>query len=112
MRPPFAEDAGGRVREVQPVSRAWRAHLPLERLERDARPYRRLNTIALEFGREDQIPSVPAGARAFAEALRRAGIPYSLDEYTGGHVDHTRERFETRLLPFFSSAFSARQPRR
>jgi S-formylglutathione hydrolase FrmB len=104
---PFEADSLGRVREIPRVLRAWRTFLPLDRLARDASPYRRLRTIALEFGRQDAIASVPAGARAFAETLHRAGIPYTVEEYTGGHTDHARERFETRLLPFFSRVFSA-----
>ena len=104
---PFAVDSGGRLVEVEQVLRSWRAYLPLERLTRDAHPYRRLLSIAMDFGREDQIPSVPAGTRAFAEVLKQAGIPFTLEEYTGGHIDKTRERFEKHVLPFFSRAFSA-----
>ena len=67
----------------------------------------RLMTIVLDFGRQDQIPSVPAGARAFAQMWERAGVRHTLDEFTGGHVDRTRERFETRLLPLFGRVLSA-----
>lgn len=108
---PFAADGSGRPREVSPVARAWRKYLPLERLAQDARPYRRLISIAVDFGREDPIPSVPAGSRAFAGELQRAGASCTLEEYTGGHTDRTRERFETRLLPFFGRAFSGEEDR-
>ena len=52
---PFAPDSSGRVREVEAVSRAWREYQPLERLKRDASGYRQLCTIALEFGRQDEV---------------------------------------------------------
>jgi S-formylglutathione hydrolase len=103
---PFAPDSMGRVREVGPVSSAWREYLPLERLMRDRRPYRRLRSIGLEVGRQDEIPSVRLGTVAFARELQRAGIRHTLDEYTGGHTDHTRKRFERALLPFFARVFS------
>jgi hypothetical protein len=91
--------------------RAWRAYLPLERLTRDGRPYRRLCTITLEFGRQDKIASVRLGTLAFARELQRAGIRHTLDEYTGGHTDHTRQRFEGALLPFFARVFSKQDER-
>jgi enterochelin esterase-like enzyme len=108
---PFAADSSGGVRPNPPVLDAWRAHLPLDRLMRDARPYRRLRAVALEFGREDRVGSVPPGATAFAQALQAAGIPHTLEEYTGGHTDRARERFEIHLLPFFGHAFSGRHAR-
>lgn len=104
---PFVPDSNGKLQEVGRVLSSWRKFLPLEIVERDSSGYRRLRSIAMDFGREDQIASVPLGTRAFAGALRRAGISYTLDEYTGGHVDKTRVRFETGLLPFFSKAFAA-----
>ena len=105
---PFTRDSLHHLREVAGVARAWRAHLPLERLKADQRPYRRLCSIALEFGSQDQIASVRLGTPAFATELRQTGIPHILDEFEGGHTDHTRERFERALLPFFAGAFAAR----
>jgi S-formylglutathione hydrolase FrmB len=103
---PFVADSDGRIRQQEPVARVWREYLPLERLRRDPGPYRRLCTIALEFGRQDEIPSVRLGSREFAQELGRAKIPNTLDEYTGGHTDRTRERFESAILPFFARALA------
>jgi hypothetical protein len=103
---PFAPDPLGRVREVEPVFRSWQAHLPVERLKRDGHSYRGLRTIALEFGRQDEIANVRLGTRAFARELERAGIPHTLDEYTGGHTNRTRKRFEEAVLPFFARVFA------
>ena len=108
---PFVADSEGRIREVDAIARAWREYLPLDRLARDPAPYRRLCTIYLEAGRQDEVPSVRPGTEAFARELERAGIPHTLDEYTGGHIDHTRKRFETAMLPFFARVLATQEGR-
>jgi S-formylglutathione hydrolase FrmB len=108
---PFVADSVGRIQQVEPVARAWREYLPLDRLTRDPSPYRRLCTIALEVGRQDEIPSVRLGTLAFARELGRAGIPHTLDEYTGGHTDHLRKRFESAMLPFFARVLATQEGR-
>ena len=105
---PFVAGPGGR-QEVSTVARTWREYLPLDRLIRDPEPYRHLCTIAIEAGQQDEIANVPLGAAAFSLALTRAGIPHTLDEFTGGHIDHTRERFETAVLPFFARVLAPGQ---
>lgn len=45
---------------------------------------------------------MPQGAAAFARVLTGAGIANTIDEFTGGHTDRTRVRFETAVLPFFA----------
>lgn len=99
---PFAPDRTGRLHEVDAVISAWREAMPLYRLERDPASYRHICSIALEAGREDEIANVTLGASAFARALNRAGIPHTHVEFTGGHIDRTRERFEQAVLPFFA----------
>ncbi len=103
---PFSPGPDGRLRENRAVARAGRRYLPLERLKKDPGPYRRLCTIGIEAGRQDEIPNVPLGAAAFSRELSRGGIAHTYTEFTGGHVDHTRERFETAVLPFFARIFS------
>lgn len=108
---PFVAGPDGRMREVGAVARAWREILPLYRLMRDPAPYRRLCTIALEAGREDEIPNVPLGTATFSRELTRAGIAHTLDEFTGGHTNRTRERFETAVLPFLARVLATQDRR-
>ena len=35
---------------------------------------------------------------------------WQLDAFAGGHTDHTRQRFEQRVLPFFAQQFSGAAP--
>lgn len=106
---PFVAGPEGRVREVDAVVRSWRQFLPLNRLTSDPAGYRRLCTIALEAGREDAITNVPLGTAAFSRELTRLGIPHTLDEFTGGHTDRTRERFTTAVLPFLARVLATEE---
>ncbi len=89
---------------------AWSTFLPLDLLAKDAAGMRRSCAVVIEYGLDDAIASVSLGARAFADALARAKIPYRLDAFAGGHTDRTRQRFEQRVLPFFAQQFSGAAP--
>lgn len=104
---PFVAGADGRLAIVDAVARRWREYLPLDQLKSRPDSYRRLCTIGLKAGREDEIANVPLGTTAFAQELARAGIAHTLDLFAGGHVDRTRVRFETAALPFFARVFAA-----
>ncbi|MBS0199453.1 MAG: hypothetical protein JSR70_03295 [Proteobacteria bacterium] len=99
---PFVAGTDGRMQEVAAVTKVWRSYMPLDRLMRDPSPYRRLCSIGLDAGLQDQIPSVTLGATAFSRELDRVGIAHTFETFTGTHTDHTRERFETSLIPFFA----------
>ena len=105
---PYVGDSTGLWKMDTATVRTWHRFLPLDRLERDPKPYRVLRAIGLDAGRQDQITNVPRGAEAFAAALKRAGIKHHFEEYDGGHVDRARERFEAALLPFFGQVFTHR----
>ena len=106
---PFVAGAEVRLREVPEVARRWRTYMPLDRLERDPAPYRRLCSIVVEAGLQDEIPSVTLGAAAFSAALQRAGIPHVFEAFAGGHVDRVRERFETAVLPSFARVLATQE---
>lgn len=109
---PFVAASDGRMREVDVVARSWRNYLPLNRLMRDPSPYRRLCSISLDAGLQDEIPSVTLGATAFSRELERAGIAHTFVAFTGTHTDHTRERFEASVLPFFARVLATQDPRK
>ncbi len=58
--------------------------------------------VAIEYGLEDEIPHIPAGARATSDALVAKKVPHVLETFTGGHIDHLDERIRTRVIPFFT----------
>lgn len=95
------------------VMTAWHAQLPLYRLQANPAPYRQLADIVIEYGTLDAIANVRLGSAAFIDALHVAGIPVVVRTFNGGHVDHARDSFEQRLLPYFADLFgepTARAP--
>ena len=89
---------------------AWSQFLPIDLLAKNAAGMRRSCAIVIEYGLDDAVASVPLGSRAFVDGLARAHISYRLDAFAGGHTDHTRQRFEQRVLPFFAQQFSGAAP--
>lgn len=106
---PFVKGDDGAMHEVPAVAASWRAFMPLYRLMQDPEPYKALCSIGLEAGAQDEISNVPAGSRAFSDALNRAGIMHTYVEFPGGHVDRTRDRFERAVLPFFARVLATDQ---
>ena len=103
---PYVVDSAGSLREARAVLRAWRSHLPVDRLARDPVPLRAMCGIVIEYGTADQVLSVAPGARAFSAGLTKAGVSHTLEAFDGGHTDRTRDRFERHLLPYFARAFA------
>lgn len=91
-------------------TRTWSTFLPIDVLARDAASLRASCALVIEYGLEDAIASVGLGARAYADRLAAAQIPFRLDVFRGGHVDRTRQRFEQRVLPYFAQYFSGVAP--
>jgi 16S rRNA C1402 (ribose-2'-O) methylase RsmI len=53
----------------------------------------------IEFGLQDQVPSVVPGSLALEAALAAAGVPGTAVTYAGGHIDRQRQRISAYLLP-------------
>lgn len=97
---------GAQVRNVPAVQRTWRRYMPTDRVAREPAALKTMCGIVIDYGAQDQIPSVVEGARAFAAALAKAGIAHTVESYDGGHVDKARDRFERHLLPYFARVFA------
>ena len=61
--------------------------------------FKSMRAIALDVG--DKDPFV-ATNRQLAEALTRLGAHPTFEVYDGDHGNRIRERFEIKVLPFFS----------
>ncbi|MCC6930987.1 MAG: hypothetical protein IT359_18495 [Gemmatimonadaceae bacterium] len=97
---------GQQVRTVPAVQRTWRRFIPTDRVARDPSALKAMCGIVIDYGAQDQIPSVVEGSRTFAAALAKAGIAHTVEVYDGGHVDKARDRFERHLLPYFARVFA------
>ena len=64
---------------------------------------RRYKAIALEVGLQDTL--LP-GNQTLDEMLTVAGVQHTYETYEGDHTNHVKERFDQKVLPFFSNNLS------
>jgi enterochelin esterase-like enzyme len=98
--PPEYFDLPTKDGELQPIIAArWIANSPLVMLDQHVPALKSMRAIALDVG--DRDPFVTTN-RQLAELLARVGVAPTLEIYDGDHTSRIRERFETKVLPFFS----------
>ncbi|HMD32541.1 MAG TPA: alpha/beta fold hydrolase [Candidatus Acidoferrales bacterium] len=106
-RPPFFVDLpvekrdGGRAM-LQAVMAEWSANMIVPASGQYRANLARLHGLSFDVGKQEQFPSILAGARDFSQALKRNGIQHEFEEYEGTHMSKIGERIETKVLPFFS----------
>jgi S-formylglutathione hydrolase FrmB len=91
---PFADG------ELDPLIAAkWLANAPLVMVDQYVPSLQRYRAIALDVGDAD-----PLGADNLRldAALTRLGVEHLFEQYEGDHGNRVRERFASKVLPFFS----------
>lgn len=109
-RPPLRMDLPFRVKEgrvvpVEPVLARWREAFPLQHL--DAPALRKLRGLGFDVGTRDGFAHIPTTTRRLSQELSRLGVPHVYELYEGTHNSRVRERFFTRVLPFFAQVLAA-----
>jgi enterochelin esterase-like enzyme len=103
--PPDYFDLPMKDGQIQPlIAGKWQANSPLLMVDQHVPALRTMRAIALDIG--DQDPFVGTN-RQLSEALTRLGVSNSFDVYPGDHMSGVRERFETKVLQFFSRHLAA-----
>jgi enterochelin esterase-like enzyme len=98
--PPQFFDLPTKDGEIQPlVAAKWIANSPLVFVDQYVPALRSMRAIMIDVG--DQDPFVGTN-RQIAEALTRLDVLNTFEVYEGDHGNRIRERFETKVLPFFS----------
>ena len=104
--PPQFFDLPTKDGEIQPlVAAKWVANSPLVFVDQYVPPLRSMRAIALDVG--DKDPFVGTNQQ-LADALTRLDVPNTIEVYDGDHGNRVRERFETRVLQFFSRHLAER----
>jgi len=103
--PPQYFDLPFRDGQLDPlVAAKWLANSPLLLVDQYVPSLKRYKAIALDVGNAD-----PLGADNLNldKALTRLRVPHKFEQYAGDHGNRVRERFETKVLPFFSEQLDA-----
>jgi enterochelin esterase-like enzyme len=98
--PPEYFDLPFKNGELDPlVAAKWLANAPLLMVDQYVPSLKRYRAIALDVGNADPLRADNVNLDA---ALRRLRIAHEFEEYEGDHGNRVRERFESKVLPFFS----------
>jgi S-formylglutathione hydrolase FrmB len=99
---PFKEEEG-RLVPNEPAYSQFRSKMPLYQVEQNRESLLKLRGIYIDYGQNEEFSHIRIGSRKFSEELTERGIPHTFEVYKDGdHGSKIRERFETRVLPFFS----------
>jgi enterochelin esterase-like enzyme len=91
--------------EIEPlIAGKWLANAPLLMVDQYVPSLERYRAIALDVGNEDPLLGDNVNLDA---ALTRLQVEHTFEQYEGNHGNRIRERFETKLLPFFSKYLDA-----
>jgi enterochelin esterase-like enzyme len=77
----------------------WNANVPLMVIDQYIPNLRKFRAIAIEVGLQDGLIG---GNKAISDVLTSYGIDHVYETYEGNHTNKVAERYETRVLPFFS----------
>jgi S-formylglutathione hydrolase FrmB len=103
--PPEYFDLPFKNGELDPlVAGKWLANAPLLMVDQYVPSLKRYRAIALDVGDADPLGADNVNLDA---ALKRLRVPHTFEQYEGDHGNRVRERFETKVLPFFSQHLDA-----
>jgi hypothetical protein len=100
MNPPFFFDLP--IKDGQPqaeVVARWAANAPLAMIDQYIPNLKKMHAIGLEVGLQDGL----AASNAILDStLTRFDVPHTYETYEGNHTNKVPERFDGKLLPFFT----------
>jgi S-formylglutathione hydrolase len=99
--PPQFLDLPTKDGELQPaVAAKWVANSPLAMVDQYIPNLKKYHAIAMEVGLQDGLA---ASNQELDQALSRFDVVHTFETYEGDHTNRVKERFETKVLPFFSN---------
>ena len=108
--PPYFADLpvkfeGGKAKIDDFALKRWNEQLPFNMVDDYIKQLRSLNSIKLEWGRNDGFKNVVSSCRAFSKKLENLGIEHVAEEYNGTHFNRIFEsdgRIAKEMLPFLN----------
>ncbi|MEO5924240.1 MAG: alpha/beta fold hydrolase [Bryobacteraceae bacterium] len=81
------------------IGAKWYANSPLAMVDQYWSNLKKYKAIMIDVGLQDGLIN---GNKDMVTSLNRLGVKHVFETYEGDHTNHVRDRFETRVLPFFS----------
>jgi enterochelin esterase-like enzyme len=99
-KPPLYFDFPLENGELKPlILTKWNANVPLATIDQYVPSLRTFKAIGIEVGTQDGLIG---DNKQISEVLKSYGIDHVYETYEGNHTNKVAERYETRVLPFFS----------
>jgi S-formylglutathione hydrolase FrmB len=86
---------------VPDVVAKWAANAPLTMVHQYIPAMRSFDAIAVDAG--DMDTAIAGNVRRLDQILNEYGIAHTAEIYSGDHTNRIDERWETKVLPFFSA---------
>jgi len=100
MNPPKFFDVRIENGTVRPVIAAKRvANSALAFVDQYVPNLQKYRAIMMDVGLQDNLA---ASNKQMDESMTRLGVVHTFETYEGNHGNRVKERFETKVLPFFS----------
>lgn len=102
--PPTYFDLPAKDGVVQPLIAAkYLANAPLVMIDQYVTNLKKYHAISGDVGDKDTLA---ASNRQMEEVFTTFGIKHTFETYDGDHTNHVKDRFEQKVLPFFSENLS------
>jgi len=86
------------------IAAKWIANSPLAFVDQYVPSLKKYRAIMMDVGLADNLA---ASNKLMDDSLTRLGIKHAFETYEGNHGNRVKERFETKVLPFFSENLKA-----
>jgi enterochelin esterase-like enzyme len=88
---------------VPEIAAKWVANSPLAMVDQYIPNLKKYKAIMMDVGLQDGLM---ASNKELDESLTRLGVVHTYETYEGDHTNHVKDRFEEKVLPFFSQQLS------
>lgn len=100
MNPPKFFDLPTEDGVVRPeIAAKWIANSPLAMVDQYVPNLKEYRAIAMDVGLQDGLLN---SNKELDRELARLGVPHTFETYEGNHTNHVKDRYEEKVLPFFS----------
>ena len=82
------------------IAAKWVANSPLAMVDQYVPNLKKYRAVMMDVGDQDTLAK---SNEQMHESLTRLGVTHAFETYEGNHMNHVKDRFETRVLPFFST---------
>jgi enterochelin esterase-like enzyme len=104
MNPPQFFDLPTKDGQVVPeIAAKWIANSPLAMVDQYSSNLKKYKAFMMDVGLQDGLM---ASNKEMDESLTRLGVVHTYETYEGDHTNHIKDRWEQKVLPFFSNNLS------